>query len=78
MPVVGRAGRPDVAHPTLAIEVKTRRRLPGWLLGALAQAGRAAGPEKVPVVVLHRVGGRHAEDLVLIRLADLERLLARS
>ncbi len=77
IPVTGRAGRPDVAHPLLAVEVKTRRTLPRWLLEALAQASRAAGPGQVGVVVLHRVGAPHARDLVLLWLGDFERLLHR-
>jgi hypothetical protein len=55
--------------------VKTRRRLPAWLLSALAQAVRAARAGQVAVVVLHQTGRRHADDLVLLRLGDLERLV---
>ncbi|WP_272897338.1 hypothetical protein [Anaerolinea thermolimosa] len=31
--------------------------------------------DRVPLVVLHEAGKHHAEDLVLLRLQDLERLL---
>lgn len=75
MPVVGRAGRPDIAHPRLSIEVKTRRRLPAWLVSALGQAVRAARDGQVAIVVLHRTGQHHENDLAILRLGDLERLL---
>ncbi len=71
----GCRGVPDVEAPGLAVEVKTRRRLPAWLLGALLQAGRAAkATHRRPVVVLHQLGSHHTEDLVLLRLADFEDL----
>src|SRR4051794_26094792 len=66
----GRGDAPDVAHPALAVEVKHRRALPGWLRTALAQAAASARPGQVPIVVLHTAGVRHADDLVLLRLAD--------
>jgi len=67
---VGRRG-PDVLSDWLAVEVKHRRRLPQWLKTALTQARTGAG-ERLPIVVLHEAGLRHADDLVLMRLADFE------
>ena len=67
---VGRRG-PDVLSDWLAVEVKHRRRLPKWLITALTQARTGAG-ERLPIVVLHEAGLRHADDLVLMRLADFE------
>ncbi len=66
----GRGDQPDVAHPWLAIEVKDRTTLPGWLLDALDQAERSATAEQLPVAVLHRAGDRHDHALVVLRLAD--------
>jgi len=62
---------PDVVTGWLVAEVKHRRRLPQWLKDALAQARTGAG-ERLPIVVLHEAGLRHADDLVLMRLADFE------
>ncbi|GAP05176.1 hypothetical protein ATHL_00006 [Anaerolinea thermolimosa] len=53
---------PDVITDRLAVEVKQRKALPEWLKDALAQA-------------VHGAGKHHADDLVLLRLQDLERLL---
>lgn len=70
VPVTGRRGQPDVAHPWLAIEVKTRERLPRWLVAALAQARDAASSDQLPVVVLHERGMRYRDALLVLRLAD--------
>lgn len=67
---VGRTGA-DVLNDWLAVEVKHRRRLPAWLKDALTQARTGAG-DRLPIVVLHEAGQRHADDLVLVRLADFE------
>lgn len=71
---VGAAGRAaaDVQTHWLAAEVKHRRRLPQWLKDALAQAVAGANDEQLPVVVLHEAGGRHDDDLVLLRLRDFQ------
>ena len=61
----------DVVTGWLVAEVKHRRRLPQWLKDALTQARCGAG-ERLPIVVLHEAGLRHADDLVLMRLADFE------
>ena len=76
VPVNGRRGQPDIAHPRLALEVKHRKALPAWLQGAMRQATACAGPEQIPVAVLHEHGSRHDGDLCVLRLADLTALLA--
>jgi Holliday junction resolvase len=47
VPVSGRSrgDAPDVDHPSLSIEVKSRKKLPAWLLDAIAQAEGAASPD---------------------------------
>lgn len=72
VPVSGRGGGPDVEHSWLAIEVKSRRKLPQWLQKAMDQALAAARLSQLPVVVLHEHGQRHLNDLVLMRLHDFE------
>ena len=67
----GRAG-PDVTSSWLAVEVKTRRRLPAWLLDALQQARAGCSETRLPLVILHQVGSRHDDDLVLLSLGDFE------
>ncbi len=73
VPVSGRArgDGPDIAHPRLSIEVKHRRSLPAWLHDAMWQAIACAGPDQIPVAILHQHGGRHDDDLCVLRLADL-------
>ena len=72
----GRGDAPDVAHPTLSIEVKHRQDVPAWLLEAMAQAEAASRDGRVPVAVLHEGGRPYDDALCVLRLADLARLLA--
>ncbi len=65
----GRTG-PDVVSDWLSVEVKTRRHLPAWLLAALQQARTGCPESRLPLVILHRVGGRHEDDLVILGLGD--------
>ena len=62
----------DVITNSLAVEVKTRKTLPHWLLDAIGQAVGAASDGRLPIVVLHEKGQRHDNDLVVMRLADFE------
>lgn len=74
IPINGRKG-PDIAHPRLAVEVKSRTDLPAYLWEWLGQAAEGAEAGKTPIVVLHRAGKSHlVDDLVVMRLADLPRL----
>jgi hypothetical protein len=72
IPVTGRqrGDVPDIEHDALSIEVKSRKALPAWLLGALSQAQAASKNGKVPVVVLHQDRAPYAESLVVLRLED--------
>lgn len=45
-------GQPDVVAGNLAIQVKTRRTAPQWLLDALDQAATDADSDQLPAVVL--------------------------
>jgi len=73
IPVTGRqrGDAPDIMHDRLSIEVKHRQSVPAWLTGAMAQAIASARNGQTPVVIIHRHGGRHADDLAVLRLADL-------
>lgn len=66
LPNAGR-GQADVVAGRYAVQVKTRKTLPGWFTGAVAQAGRDAGAGQVPLVVLSVVGqGRKADRYVVL------------
>ena len=77
VPISGRAlgDAPDIDHPTLSIEVKSRKRLPKWLEGAVAQAEAAAKQPQLPVAVLHQDGRRYQDALVVLRLKDFDKRL---
>lgn len=60
----------DVETPAYSVEVKSRKELPNWLVNAVGQAHRNAGRGKLPLVVLHQVGCRRVNDLVIVRLGD--------
>ncbi len=68
----------DVEHPTLSIECKHRKELPGWLKDAIAQAHTNAPAGKLPIVVLHELGQRSDNDMVVLRLADFETWVERN
>ncbi|MCL4533913.1 MAG: hypothetical protein M1370_01970 [Bacteroidetes bacterium] len=74
VPITGRqrGDVPDVAHEWLSIEAKERKALPAWLKDAVRQAVAASTPAMLPVVVLHELGARHKDDLVLMALDDFE------
>lgn len=69
----GLTGKPtaDVVSNWLSVEVKHRKQIPAWLKDALTQA-RNGADGRLPLVVLHECGDHHANDLVLLRLADFE------
>ncbi len=63
-------GRRDVSGAGLSIECKSSQKLPKWLKGAMAQAERLARPDTLALVVLHELGSRYDEDLVVLRRKD--------
>ncbi len=76
LPNVG-AGQPDCRCPGWAVQVKTRKELPGWLVAALDQAARDAGAGERPAVVLSAVSqGRKARRLVVLDFEDWRALVA--
>jgi hypothetical protein len=79
VPVSGRqrGATPDVEHPILSIEVKSRKTIPAWLLDALDQAQAASKNGRLPVAVLHQDRQQYADSLCVLRLEDLARLVRR-
>ena len=64
------AATPDARSEWLVIECKSRAALPSWLKDALRQAEAGAGKYQLPIVVLHEVGGRATDDLVIMRRSE--------
>lgn len=60
----------DVQAGRYAVECKSRKELPGWLLDAMNQARRNAGEGQTGIVVLHQVGQRSDDDIICVRLVD--------
>ncbi len=77
VPVTGRqrGATPDVEHPVLSIEVKSRKSLPAWLLDALEQAQAASTDGRLPVAVLHQDRQQYADALVVVKLEDFVKLV---
>lgn len=77
VPITGRqrGTTPDVEHPVLSIEVKSRKTLPAWLLDAMEQAQAASENGRLPVAVLHQDRQQYADSLCVLRLEDLSLLL---
>jgi hypothetical protein len=62
----------------VAVQVKTRQTLPGWLLAAMDQAERDAVPGQVPIVALSAASrGKKARRLVVFDLDTFARLAGR-
>ncbi len=72
IPVTGRqrGATPDVEHPALSIEVKSRKTLPAWLLDAQEQAQAPTEDGRLPVAVLHQDRKPYRDALVVVRLED--------
>jgi hypothetical protein len=72
VPVSGRTrgSSPDIAHLTLAIEVKERQQLPAWLHAAVNQARKIA---KKRISLLKLVADDGTE-IAVLTLKDWERL----
>jgi len=67
----------DLSHPILSIEVKHRKALPVLIKNFMGQAVAACTEDKIPCVVMHEGNAQHTDDLVLMRLYDLEDLIGR-
>lgn len=61
---------PDFETDTYSVEVKTRKKLPVWLVDSLRQATDNASDGLVPLVILHEVGARYDNSIVVIKLDD--------
>jgi hypothetical protein len=79
VPVTGRARgwAPDIKHPWLALEVKTRKRMPLLLATAIDQAEKAAAwclrrgeGARLPVAIIHQDGQHFRNSLLVMRLGD--------
>ncbi len=58
-----------IEHPTLSVEVGSRKTLPAWIREAMGRAEAAALPAQLPIkVFLHRDRDRYAYALVVVRL----------
>lgn len=62
----------DVEAGPWAIEAKSRKALPDWLLNAMGQAVRNTPNGMIPICVLHQLGAHHGNDIVCMRLKDFE------
>ena len=73
VPVSGRTrgDGPDIEHPTLSIECKSRKKLPAWLEDAMKQAEVCADDGQLPLVVLHQDGQTYQDALIVLRLKNL-------
>lgn len=78
VPITGRqrGSAPDIAHPTLSLEVKHRENFPAWLLEALDQAEQSMVSEsQIPLAILHQKGMKYEDCLAVMRLSDLIKLM---
>jgi hypothetical protein len=77
IPVSGRTrgDAPDILHSSLSIEVKSRKKLPGWIEDAMQQAEDSAKNGQLPAVVLHQVGCKYRDSLVVCRLGNFAEYL---
>lgn len=60
---------PDAESSFFSVEAKGRKVVPKYLIDGIEQAERNATVGKLPVMVLHRQGQRHVNDLAIMRLS---------
>jgi len=65
---VGILGGEDVSAGLFSVECKSRVRFVGQ--GWMSQAVRNCPRGRVPMLVVHLHGARHADDLVMLRMSD--------
>lgn len=77
VPVSGRVrgSAPDIEHPLLSLEVKSRKSVPAWLTEALEQATASSRDGRPPVAVVHEAGKPYRDALAVMRLEDLAALI---
>ena len=77
VPVSGRTRGdcPDIEHPTLSIECKSRKKLPAWIEDAMKQAEASAKNGQMPIAVLHQDGRKYRDSFIVCRLSDFSRCL---
>lgn len=66
----GHLGIADVQNDWLSAECKHRKELPTWMTDAMSQARTHAREGQLPVVILHKHGTKHVENLVLLTFGD--------
>ena len=72
----GRDNADIVGNERLTIECKERKALPQWLKDAVHQVlGYAENTDTLPIVVIHELGARGDNDLVVMRRKDFVELL---
>ena len=60
----------NLRYDWLSIEVKERKdAIPFWIRDAVRQITACTSPDKLPIVILHKLGDRHNNDLVVIQRA---------
>jgi hypothetical protein len=70
------ASQADVRCPGWALQIKTRKDLPAWLIEAVDQAQRDAGDDERAAVVLSHVSqGKKARRLVVLSFDDWQVLV---
>ncbi len=72
------SGRRDLDGGWYSVEVKERASLPLWLTGGMEQAERLARGDQVAILVLHPLGWRQDDDLLVVRLRDGREILRRA
>ncbi len=65
---IGLLGQEDVQHPVWSIECKERKRvvIEAWM----AQAEKYSTIDKTPLLVIHKLGKSHNQDIVCMRLYE--------
>ena len=77
VPVSGRTRGdcPDVEHPSLSIECKSRKKLPAWIEDAVKQADDCTRSGQLAIAVFHQDGKKYQDALEMIRLSEVANLM---
>lgn len=73
---IGTLGGEDGSHPIFSIEVKHRVKFIGESF--MVQAEKNCPEGKIPLLVVHSKNKRHEDDLVIMRMYEFEKMMAKN
>ena len=71
----GILGNEDVLTPRFSVEAKEREKMPKFIKDCVGQAIRNCPDNKLPIVCLHKLGGSHHGDIVIMEYSVFKAII---